>query len=232
MKGKIGEIGKHWVDQFIARHPEIQSKVGKTLDKQHLLATDPEIFKELLNGFYNMPCKYDIKTENTWNTDEKEFAIGLERGGTILCHAGRKNPWIMQDGKCSWVTVVEAISGNGKSVLPLIIHASNVYLMGHHSNINYEKNMDAFFTHSKAGYTTTQITLDWLVKIFEPRTRPEDGIKEHQILVLDGHSSHVNNIEFIEYCIKINIQLICLPGHTTHVRQPLDIGIFSPMGTS
>src|ERR1700712_2219198 len=30
----------------------------------------------------------------------------------------------------------------------------------------------------------------------------------------------------------MNIHLICLPGHTTHVLQPLDIGIFSPMGTS
>jgi len=52
------------------------------------------------------------------------------------------------------------------------------------------------------------------------------------MLVLDGHSSHVNNIEFIECCIKMNIHLICLPAHTTHVLQPLDIGIFSPMGNS
>jgi len=232
VNGKMGEIGKHWVDRFIARHPEIQSKVGKTLDKQRSLATDPAIFKEHLNRFYNMRCKYHIKPENTWNTDEKGFAMGLGGGGTILCRAGRKNPRIMQDGKRSWVTVVEAISGNWKSIAPLVIHASNAHLMGHHSNINYEKNTDAFFTHSKAGYTTTVITLDWLVKIFEPRTRPESGIKEHRMLVLDGHSSHVNNIEFIEYCIKMNIHLICLPGHTTHVLQPLDIGIFSPMGTS
>ena len=158
--------------------------------------------------------------------------MGLGGGGTILCRAGRKNPRIMQDGKCSWVTVVEAISGNGKSIPPLIIHASNVHLMGHHSNINYEKDTDAYFTHSKAGYTTTEITLDWLVKIFEPKMRPESGIKDHRMLVLDGHSSHVNNIEFIEHCIKMNIHLICLPGHTTHVLQPLDIGIFFPMGTS
>ena len=34
MKGELGEIGKHWVDRFITRYPDIQSKVGKTLDKQ------------------------------------------------------------------------------------------------------------------------------------------------------------------------------------------------------
>jgi len=231
-RGKLSEIRKDWVDRFITRHAEIQSKVGKTLDKQRSLATDPEIFKEHLNRYYNMRCKYHIKPENSWNTDKKGFAIGLGGGGTILCHTGRKNPRIMQDGKRSWVTVVEAISGNGKSILPLIIHASSAHLMGHHSNINYEKDTDANFTHSKARYTTTAITLDWLVKIFEPKTRPESRIKEHRMLVLDGHSSHVNNIKFIECCIKMNIHLICPPAHTTHAPQPLDIGIFSLMGNS
>lgn len=98
--------------------------------------------------------------------------------------------------------------------------------------MNYEQDTDAYFIHSKVGYTTTEITLEWLVKIFEPKTRPASGIKEDRMLVLDGHSSRVNNIQCIEYCIKMNIHLICLPGYTTHVLQPLDIGIFSPMGTS
>ena len=53
---------------------------------------------------------------------------------------------------------------------------------------------------------------------------------EHRILVLDGHSLHINNIEFIEHCIQHNIHLLCLPAHTTHILQPLDIGLFSPLG--
>ncbi|RPB05469.1 CENP-B protein, partial [Choiromyces venosus 120613-1] len=52
------------------------------------------------------------------------------------------------------------------------------------------------------------------------------------MLVLDGHSSHVNNIQFIEYYIAKNIHLICLPAHTTHILQPLDVGIFSPLATN
>jgi len=97
----MGEIGKHWVDRFIARHPEIQSKVGKSLDKQYSGGMDPEIFKEHLNHFYNICCKYHIKPENSWNTDEKGLAKGLGGGGTSLCCGGRKNPRIMQDAKHS-----------------------------------------------------------------------------------------------------------------------------------
>jgi len=52
------------------------------------------------------------------------------------------------------------------------------------------------------------------------------------MVILNGHSSHVNNIKFIECCMKMNIDLISLPTLTTHVLQPLDIGIFTPMGNS
>jgi len=77
----------------------------------------------------------------------------------------------------------------------------------------------------------TEITLDWLDQVFEPRSRPISGIKEHRILVLDGHSSHTNNIMFIEPCIQQNIHLLCLPAHTTHILQLLDISLFSPLGS-
>jgi len=66
--------------------------------------------------------------------------------------------------------------------------------------------------------------------MFEPRWRPAQGITQHGILVLDSHSSHVNNIAFIEHAIANNVHLICLPAHTTHILQPLDIGLFSPLG--
>ena len=178
-RGKPSEIGKHCVDQFITRHAEIQSKPRKTLHEQKSLAINPEIFKEHLNRCYNLHCKYHIKPENTSNTDKKGFAMGLEDGRKILCCTGRKNLRIMQDVKRSWVTVVEAIAGNGTSIPPLIIHASSAHLMGHHSNIIYEKDTDTYFTHSKAGYTATVITLASLVKIFEPKTRPESRIKKH-----------------------------------------------------
>ena len=77
IKGKMVEIGQKWVNQFIARHPEIESNIEKSSDNQGSLATDPAISKEDLNPLYNMGCKYHIKPENTWNTNKKGFAMGL-----------------------------------------------------------------------------------------------------------------------------------------------------------
>ena len=45
------------------------------------------------------------------------------------------------------------------------------------------------------------------------------------MLILDGHGSHCT-IEFFQYCIEHNIYPICLPSHSTHLLQPLDVGLF------
>jgi hypothetical protein len=46
------------------------------------------------------------------------------------------------------------------------------------------------------------------------------------MLVLDGHESHVN-AEFEDYCKENNIITICLPSHSSHLTQPLDVGCYS-----
>ena len=44
----------------------------------------------------------------------------------------------------------------------------------------------------------------------------------------NGHASHVN-YRFCAYCKVNNIELYCLPPHSTHLLQPLDVGLFSPL---
>jgi len=45
------------------------------------------------------------------------------------------------------------------------------------------------------------------------------------LLIHDGHASHIS-IEAIEFARTNNIHILCLPAHTTHVLQPLDVGVF------
>ena len=42
---------------------------------------------------------------------------------------------------------------------------------------------------------------------------------------MDGHSSHVS-IEVIQLARDNGVHLLCLPSHTTHILQPLDVGVF------
>ena len=45
------------------------------------------------------------------------------------------------------------------------------------------------------------------------------------LLIEDGHASHIT-IDVIELARANNIHLLCLPSHTSHILQPLDIGVF------
>lgn len=47
-------------------------------------------------------------------------------------------------------------------------------------------------------------------------------------LILVGHGSHLD-IKTIHLCRASNIHLYCLPPHTTHIFQPLDVVIFHPV---
>ncbi|KAL8407761.1 hypothetical protein RB594_006558 [Gaeumannomyces avenae] len=45
-------------------------------------------------------------------------------------------------------------------------------------------------------------------------------------LILDGFTGHFS-IEIIDYCLRFDIQLVTLPAHSSHLMQPMDVGVFS-----
>ena len=48
------------------------------------------------------------------------------------------------------------------------------------------------------------------------------------LLIYDGHGSHTT-LDWITLARANNIILYCLPPHTTHWLQPLDVGCFGPL---
>jgi hypothetical protein len=79
---------------------------------------------------------------------------------------------------------------------------------------------------SPNGWTDSYLALEWPRRNFEPFTRP-DILNDWSLLVLDGHESHIT-WEFIAYALSCKIICLCLPPHSFHNTQPLDVGVFSP----
>ena len=51
------------------------------------------------------------------------------------------------------------------------------------------------------------------------------------ILFFDGHGSH-ESLTLIEMAREKNVILYVFPPHTTHLLQPLDVGVFGPFKTA
>ena len=71
--------------------------------------------------------------------------------------------------------------------------------------------------------------MQWLHEVFEPTTRDKANGEPH-LLICDGHESHIT-ASWITYCMKNNIIFMVLPPHSSHLTQPLDVGVFSPLKT-
>ena len=82
-------------------------------------------------------------------------------------------------------------------------------------------------TFSENGWTSNDIAVEWLGKVFLPQTKPDDP-SEARLLIVDGHGSHTSD-EFMAACYLNNVYLLFIPAHTSHVLQPLDLGCFSSL---
>ena len=86
---------------------------------------------------------------------------------------------------------------------------------------------DARISLSKNGWTDNKLCMEWIRNCFEPETRSYLR-GEYRMLIVDGHASHVST-EFIRFAQEHKIVCLCLPAHSTHLLQPLDVGVFGPL---
>jgi hypothetical protein len=82
------------------------------------------------------------------------------------------------------------------------------------------------FLTSNSGWTSDSHAFEWLTTLFDPETRRLD--EKRRLLILDGHGSHLT-ARFIAFCLDAHIDLVCLPPHTSHKLQPLDVSLFGPL---
>lgn len=83
---------------------------------------------------------------------------------------------------------------------------------------------------SENGWTNNEIGLYWLEHVFDKHTR-DHTVGRYRLLILDGHGSHVT-LEFDQYCLNHSIIVLCMPPHSSHLLQPLDVGCFSVLKRS
>lgn len=136
-----------------------------------------------------------------------------------------------QDGSREFISLLATICADGSALPPALIYQGDSYDLQDTWLEDYDSSSDeAYFAVSKKGWTNEELGLSWLSKLFEPITHKKAG-NARRLLIMDGHSSHVN-MRFINFCDVHGIILGILPPHSTHRLQPLDVGIFSPLSTA
>jgi hypothetical protein len=240
------KIGKHWIERFMKRHKELQMKFTQRLDRQRAAAGNPKIMEKHFSIFKKAVKDYKVKNVNIWNMDEKGFLMGLAAKAKVICRRGRRNPRYTCDGSRELITVLECVSAEGHLLPPMIVTKGAHHYSGNH--VRGQGTPGSVYGYSPKGWTTNELGLEWLEHHYEPLTRPEyitlnlvlfinyDIIanrrfrhaSDWRLLVLDGHESHAN-YSFLDFAWRHRILVQVLPAHSSHLTQPLDVGLFSPL---
>jgi hypothetical protein len=124
------------------------------------------------------------------------------------------------------VTTIECINASGWALPPCVIFKGKVFVESWFDGLPDDWRLEI----SPNGWTSDEIGLRWLEKLFIPSTSSRTKGK-YRLLILDGHGSHLTP-KFDEICEKNDIIPICMPPHSSHLLQPLDIGCFAALKRS
>ena len=190
--------------------------------------SDPTIIPDHFNKIRVLREKYSILPVNTYNVDEKGFRQGISDRAKVIVRWRERGMTakVATDGKRELITVIECISGDGQVLPPMIIYKGAGHYMGWYQHLDPEVVGDYKFVYTSSGWTNQVLGLEW-IKHFDVHT-VKQAKGGYRLLIVDDHNSHIN-IEFIEFCLASNIIAYCLPSHSTHLLQPLDVGLFSPL---
>ena len=203
------------------------------VDSQDVIITNvpnAKTRKSLANGLHLVQktiLQYGIDPDDIYNFDETGFAMGLTATAKIVTRAeyyGRRP--LLQPGNREWVTTIECLNASGWLLPPCMIFKGKFFIESWFDNLPN----DWRFEVSPNGWTSDEIGLRWLRKLFIPSTSSRTKGK-YRLLILDGHGSHLTP-SFDQICKENNIIPICMPAHSSHLLQPLDIGCFAVLKRS
>jgi 4-hydroxybenzoate polyprenyltransferase len=222
VSGNTTTIGKRWMARFLARHPALGTKRTRSIEHARVNSATIPVIKAWF-PYLAVPEIKAIKPANRWNMDEAGIMEGQGVNGLVVGSREKRAILKKAPGTRAWTSFIECISATGEHLSPVVIFkGKSVQQQWFPTDL---KPFDGWlFTATEKGWTTNDVAVEWLEKLFIPRTQLEDP-NDNRLLVLDGHDSHTS-ADFMWLCFKHRIYVLYLPAHCSHVLQPLDLGVF------
>jgi hypothetical protein len=218
-------IGTNWPTRFVSRTGELKMAFNRAKDRQRILQEDPELITKWFMLVRDTIAQYGVHNDDIHNFDETGFQMGIIGSMKVVTGSERRTkPTLTQPGNREWVTVIQSICAAGYATPPFIIYKGRVHISAWYeeASIPYDWKLSV----SENGWTNNALGLEWL-KHFDEHTKTRQ-VGVYRLLILDGHESHLNQ-DFKDYCLVRKILTLCIPSHSSHILQPLDVVCFSPL---
>jgi len=219
--GEPPVVGEHWSHRFSLRHPELHKMRQKPIELARKAAHDPVLIADWFRRFHALREEFGVANEDIWNFDETGFRIGVGRSQWIVTTCTSKRSYLAVDGVRTLVTSVEAVSAGGAVIEEMLIVPGKTHMESWYKDLGD----DVLVGVSDTGYTNDELSYEYILHFHRQSKKTQVGA--HRILLCDGYGSHITR-EILEFCEKKLIHMFCLPPHTSHILQPLDVVLFQP----
>ncbi|XP_030749386.1 uncharacterized protein LOC115877377 [Sitophilus oryzae] len=218
-----GLAGYDWLNMFLKRNPDLSVRKAEGVSLARCQGMNKTEVSSYFTLLQNVLEEADImgKPGHLFNMDETGLQLN-NKPGYVIAKKGSKNvAAITSSEKGETITIISCCNAEGFFLPPACI------FKGQNKKKEFEDGMppgSVVYMNKKSAYISTELMFTWLKNHFVPR-KPEGKV----ILMLDGHASHCNSPEMLEYAEEHQVLLFCLPSHTTQFLQPLDRSFFKSL---
>ena len=220
-KNTAPTLSKCWLQGFLKRWPELRTAKPRSLEMQRARCCNQRnidnYFKELEKVIMENGLK--DKPERIYNLDET--GVSTEHKPPKVVCGRATQPQSITSPRGANTTILSCGNAIGNSIPPYFIF----------KGARWEPTLlegslpGSAGTVSPSGWSNGDIFKSYLKEHFLKFI----AVSSDPILLLyDGHTSHISQ-DIVEWARKHHIILFVLPPHTSHILQPLDVGVFGPL---
>ncbi|CAG9953996.1 unnamed protein product [Clonostachys rosea f. rosea IK726] len=118
-EGDLEPVGRHWIEGFLRRNPEVRTLRGKRIDFLRVEGATADNVKEFF-ALKHIPDIRKIPPCNRWNMDEAGIMEGIGDNGLVLGSSRKHWAAQIQPGSRYWTSIIECISATGRHLILLL----------------------------------------------------------------------------------------------------------------
>ena len=223
-KGKKLIPTSGWWEGFKSRHPELTLRTAEQLAQCRARSCSKETFMNYFDLLEKTMEDNELISTPTqiFNCDETGIPLDPKPPKAIVLK-GVKHPRTITTGNKAQITVLACCSAAGYVLPPFVVYDRKTLK----SEMYTGEVPGTMYGLSDSGWMTSELFDLWFVHHFLPHAPSARPL----LLLLDGHSSHYNPA-VIRKAAEEKVIMFCLPPHSSHESQPLDIGPFGPLKAS
>ena len=213
--------GEGWWSRFMSRNPKLSLRTADPLSKARADAVTQDKIDKYFKLLESTLEEHDLadKPHRIYNVDESGMPLEHKQPKRVA-ERGTKKVYGRSSGNKAQITIVACASATGVALPPMVIFQG--------ARLNYELTIGevpgTLYGLSEKGWIDQTLFFRWFNDVFTKHISPARPV----LLMLDGHSTHYTP-EVVHAAAKQGVVMLCLPPHTTHCIQPLDVSFFKSL---